>query len=187
MARQPKSGEKRQASDTDRRFAEAYLAIQCKSAAEAARRCGLSDEYGNELLKKESVRKIIAQLREEQRDRLMIEADQVLMESWNVASSDISEIVDLKYFEFLKHEIPDFAWKAVQGIKVKRERRETQHGVNEKIELEIRLHDKNQATRLVAQTIGMIGPKADDDDKLDLAEAYRIEMEKLEQEESSKR
>lgn len=174
-------------TDKQRRFCHEYITDHCPTAA--ALRAGYSNSgYGSNLLMKKHVKEFVNSLEKKITDRIDITSERVLEELAIIAFSDIVELVSWETKKELlqdekgnstfpmditgedgKEEGSEFQYVGGVRIKTPKEltRRQTA-AISEisdtKYGLRLKLHNKMDALKALAQYRGLMGPKGTEED-----------------------
>ena len=133
------------------RFVEEYMADPARNGRQAAIRAGYSSStatsQASRLLKRDDVQALIQKLTEEQGERLEIQRDAVVLEYLTIAHADVRDFLEQDTHGCLHlrklGEMGPSA-RAIKAIKQKKD------GT-----VEVVLHDKHSALKVLAATVGL--------------------------------
>jgi phage terminase small subunit len=141
-----------------RRFCEEYIIDL--NATQAAIRAGFSAKtarcQASKLFANVAIEKYVADLRAKQQKRTEIDADAVLKELATLGFSKITNVLELdKYGASFKEELSEEAQRSIESISVSKTSVETDRGVSSNERLQVKMHSKISALKVLGQHLGI--------------------------------
>jgi phage terminase small subunit len=154
-------------SARQRLFVQEYLVDLSPglAAARAGYKIGPRSKTPYTLMRNPNVANMIAAAMRERGKNLRLDADEVLQQLLRIAMSDITEVVqwtaDGRMTMTAADEIPGHVRPAIQHVKIKRRRQHDDVTGETAIveEFDVRMIPKVDSLRLLAQHLGLVGPK----------------------------
>lgn len=149
-----------------KRFVEEYLLDL--NATKAAIRAGYTkdnaQQAGSEILSNPVVKEAVNKAMERRSARTAIKSDRVLKELALIAFSDLGQIMDFTGESLVlksANEIPDFARRAIQSVKIRKIVRSDDDGETEETITELKLWNKDSALAKLAAHLGVATEQVD--------------------------